>query len=79
MQFPLIMSKCDLPFLCLFLTAFLISPGTCQSGNGNDIGYFSISSVPGEAQVIMDGIYRGNTPLIVPVSIEGSNSHTITV
>jgi len=79
MQFPLIMSKCNLPLLCLFLTVVLISPGTSQFDGGNDTGYFSILSVPGEAQVIMDGIYRGNTPLIVPVSIEESRSHAITL
>jgi PEGA domain len=73
------MSKCVLPILCILLTAFLISPVTCQSVIGEDNGFFSISSFPEEGQVIMDGIYRGNTPIIVPVSSKGTSSHTITV
>ena len=73
------MRTCVLPFLCILLTAFLISPGTCQSVTGEDNGFFSISSIPEEGQVIMDGIYRGNTPILVPVSITGTSFHTITV
>jgi hypothetical protein len=73
------MRKCILPFLCIILTAILISPGTCQSVIGGDNGFFSISSIPEEGPVIMDGIYRGNTPILVPVSITGTSFHTITV
>ena len=73
------MRKCILPLLCVLLTAFLISPGTCQSVISGDNGFFSISSIPEEGQVIMDGIYRGTTPILVPVSITGSSSHTITI
>jgi hypothetical protein len=73
------MRKYILPALGILLTAFLISPASCQAGIGGDAGVFSIASIPGEAQVIMDGIYRGNTPLIVPVYVTGTPSHTITV
>jgi hypothetical protein len=78
-QFPLSMCKYVLPVLGIILTALLISPGTCQSGIDGDTGFFSISSIPGEAQVIVDGIYRGNTPLVVPVSTAGTPAHTVTI
>jgi hypothetical protein len=73
------MKKIMLPFFGLLMAAFLIIPGTCQSGIGGDTGFFSISSIPAEGQVIMDGTYRGNTPLIVPVYVTGTPSHTIVV
>jgi hypothetical protein len=73
------MCKCVLPLLYILLAAIFISPGTCQSVLGGDNGFFSISSIPEEGQVIMDGIYRGNTPVLVPVSITGTSSHTIII
>lgn len=79
MQFPLIMRKCILPITGMLLIVSLISPATCQTGIGGDTGFFSIASIPGEAQVIVDGIYRGNTPLVVPVYVTGTPSHTITI
>ncbi len=78
-QFPLIMRTCVLLVTCILLTTSLVIPGTCQPDGGGDAGFFSISSIPGEAQVIMDGIYRGNTPIIVETSPTGTASHTITV
>jgi len=46
---------------------------------GGDIGYFAVESSPGEAQVIFDGVYYGNTPLIIPVYATATPRHTITV
>jgi len=73
------MRNFTLPVICILLIAFLISPGTCQSGIGGDTGFFSIASIPEEAQVIVDSIYRGNTPLTVPIYVSGPPSHTIIV
>jgi hypothetical protein len=46
---------------------------------GGDIGYFKVESSPGDSQVIFDGIYYGNTPVIIPVSVTGTPLHTLTV
>ncbi|HNL85638.1 MAG: PEGA domain-containing protein [Methanomicrobiales archaeon] len=63
-----------------FIMAFsLVASGASQQGTGEAVGYFSVASVPGEAQVVMDSIYRGNTPVVVPVPLAGTPSHTLTV
>jgi len=46
---------------------------------GADVGYFKVESSPGDSQVIFDGIYYGNTPVIIPVSVTGTPLHTLTV
>lgn len=71
------MRRCSLFLLLLFLC--LGTHGTCQSAPGSDTGYILIDSDPGDGQVIMDGMYRGNTPVMVPVSVTGIPSHTIVV
>jgi hypothetical protein len=73
------MKKIILPVIVILLAVLLVGPCTCQSAIGGDTGFFSISSVPGEAQVIMDSVYRGNTPVIIPVYVTGTPSHTITI
>ena len=74
------MRRCFLFSLSLFLMFLCLgTPASGQAVPGGDTGYFLIDSDPGDAQVIMDGIYRGNTPITVPVSITATPSHTITV
>lgn len=69
-----------LPFLLLLsMVLCLCAPGSGQAVSGGDTGYFLFDSDPGDAQVIMDGVYRGNTPVTVPVSVTGPGSHAITV
>ena len=79
MQFPLIMNKSILIVIIVLLAASLVSPVASQQDTGGATGFFSVTSIPGEAQVVMDGIYRGNTPVVVPVSSTGTPSHTLTV
>jgi hypothetical protein len=65
-----------IPILILFLTLFLcISPGTGLSSNG----YYQVESQPPDAQVLVDNIYRGNTPVSVAISTAGPATHTIIV
>ena len=74
------MRRCFLFSLSLFLMFLCLgTPASGQAVPGGDTGYFLIDSDPGDAQVIMDGIYRGNTPITVPVSITATPSHAITV
>ncbi|MDH7510359.1 MAG: PEGA domain-containing protein [Methanolinea sp.] len=46
---------------------------------GGDIGYFAISSVPSGADVIFDGKYLGETPIVAEVYTTATPSHTISV
>ncbi|MDD1715410.1 MAG: PEGA domain-containing protein [Methanolinea sp.] len=46
---------------------------------GGDEGYFSIDSSPGGADVTFDGVFQGETPLVVSVYTTGTPYHTITV
>ncbi len=67
-------------FLCvfLFLLAFLsVAPSAAQAETDN--GYFRIESNPTNAQVLVDDIYRGNTPLTAAVFSSGPPTHTIVV
>jgi hypothetical protein len=64
-------------FLFLILLVFLIAPSVGQGGSEN--GYFSVESNPTDAQVLVDNIYRGNTPVMVAVSPSGPPTHTIVV
>ena len=74
------MRRCFLFSLFLFLMFLCMgTPASGQAVPGGDTGYFLIDSEPGDAQVIIDGMYQGNTPVMVPVSVTGIPSHTITV
>lgn len=73
------MNKYSLAAVGTLLILSLVCPVAFQSGIGGETGFFSVVSVPGEAYVIMDGIYRGITPVTVPVYVTGTPSHTITV
>ncbi len=44
---------------------------------GGDKGSFSFNSVPSGADVILDGVFEGETPLVVDVSTTGNPQHTI--
>ena len=46
---------------------------------GGDVGYFSISSVPSGADVIFDGKFLGETPVVTDVYATGSPSHSISI
>lgn len=46
---------------------------------GGDIGYFSISSNPGGADVLFDGKFLGETPVVTEVYATGSPSHVISI
>ncbi|MDD1718694.1 MAG: PEGA domain-containing protein [Methanoregulaceae archaeon] len=46
---------------------------------GGDMGYFSIQSNPGGADVNFDGSYQGETPVMVSVYSTARPSHTITI
>ena len=62
-------------FIMLALNGFAAG----QAVIGGDVGYFAVESSPGEAQVIFDGVYYGNTPLTIPVYSTATPRHTITV
>jgi len=44
---------------------------------GSDHGYFSFNSVPSGADVVFDGIFQGETPVVVEVAVSGNPQHTI--
>ncbi|MDD1658398.1 MAG: PEGA domain-containing protein [Methanomicrobiales archaeon] len=44
---------------------------------GSDHGYFSFNSVPSGADVVFDGIYQGETPVVVEVAVSGNPQHRI--
>jgi hypothetical protein len=46
---------------------------------GGDQGYFSISSVPSGADVIFDGKFLGETPVVTEVYTTGTPSHSISI
>lgn len=46
---------------------------------GGGVGHFSINSVPVGADVILDGAYLGETPVVTEVSSTGTPSHSISI
>lgn len=46
---------------------------------GGDTGYYSISSVPSGADVIFDGKYLGETPVVTEVYTTGTPSHSVSI
>lgn len=46
-------------------------------GVGGDIGYYSITSNPSNAEIIFDGTNQGTTPVKFPVYTTGSPQHTL--
>ncbi|MCX6693303.1 MAG: PEGA domain-containing protein [Methanomicrobiales archaeon] len=46
---------------------------------GGGTGYFSISSSPSGSDVTFDGVFQGETPLVVSVYTTGTPRHTISV
>lgn len=58
-----------------FVSAEDIQNGMVGSGKG----YYSISSNPGGASVVFDGVHKGTTPVTVEVSTSGSPGHTISL
>ena len=46
---------------------------------GGDVGYYSISSVPSGADVIFDGKFLGETPVVTEVYVTGTPSHSISI
>jgi hypothetical protein len=66
----------QIPIFILLLALILCtSPGTGQTGNG----YYQVESQPSDAQVLVDNIYRGNTPVTVAVPSTGPATHTVIV
>jgi hypothetical protein len=63
-------------FLLVIMICFLSSgPVSGQATNG----YYRVESNPSDAQVVVDSIYRGNTPVTVAVSTTGPPGHTIVI
>jgi len=46
---------------------------------GSQKGYFSLNSVPSGADTYFNGIYEGETPVVVEVSTTGNPQHTISM
>lgn len=46
---------------------------------GGQTGFFSITSVPNGADVIFDGSYEGETPVVIEVDSTGSPSHMLSI
>ncbi|MDD1653279.1 MAG: PEGA domain-containing protein [Methanomicrobiales archaeon] len=44
---------------------------------GEENGYFSFNSVPSGADVVFDGIFQGETPVVAEASTTGNPQHTI--
>jgi hypothetical protein len=61
----------------LIMLILLLSTGPVAGQTGN--GYYRVESNPSDAQVLVDTIYRGNTPVTVAVSTTGPPSHTIVI
>jgi hypothetical protein len=53
--------------------------GPLSAVPGGEIGYFYIQSNPPDADVYFDNIFRGETPVNVPVSTTGNPSHTVEI
>ncbi len=67
-------------FLVFFLFLLPVAGiGAGQITTGGDTGYFKVESSPVDSQVVFDGIYYGNTPIIIPVSVTGAPLHTLAV
>jgi len=61
----------------LIILILLLSTGPVAGQTAN--GYYRVESNPSDAQVLVDTIYRGNTPVTVAVSTTGPPSHTIVI
>jgi hypothetical protein len=73
------MQRFRLLLISFILLVSVAGIGAGQITAGGDIGYFKIESSPTDSQVIFDGIYYGNTPSLVSVSVTGTPLHTLTV
>ena len=60
------------------LTVLLLITGSV-SAIGGDVGYLSINSVPVGADVMFDGAYLGETPLVQEVYSSATPSHTLSI
>ncbi|OPX68001.1 MAG: PEGA domain protein [Methanoregulaceae archaeon PtaB.Bin056] len=71
----------DVPFDTMTTepTAVPTEGTTYRAQIGGDTGYYSISSVPGGADVIFDGKYLGETPVVTEVYTTGTPSHSISI
>jgi PEGA domain len=63
--------------LFLIILILLLSTGPVAGQTVN--GYYRVESNPSDAQVLVDTVYRGNTPVTVAVSTTGPPSHTIII
>ena len=78
--------KCSTILLSLILLAGIASM-VCAQGEhvetpvapGSETGYFSLNSVPSGADTYFDGIFQGETPVVVEVSTTGNPAHTISM
>jgi len=66
-------------FLCLVALILSISFLTFASAQQEPMGYYEVKSSPQGADVIVDGIFAGETPVIVPVSAMKMNGTVIRV
>jgi hypothetical protein len=76
--------KCSTVLLSLILLAGVAGMACAQEAvtlpaPGGETGYFSLNSVPSGADTYFDGIFQGETPVVVEVSTTGNPSHTISM
>lgn len=64
--------------LFLLISLILIISAGPVAGQSTS-GYYRVESNPSDAQVLVDSIYRGNTPVTVAVSTTGPPGHTIVI
>lgn len=60
-------------------TTFFSEGMAYREGVGGDVGYYSISSVPSGADVMFDGKFLGETPVVTEVYTTGTPSHSISI
>jgi hypothetical protein len=62
-----------------FLAWLVLVSGLAASAEQSPMGYFEVTSNPQGADVLVDGMFTGETPVIVPVQSAGLNGSVIRV
>lgn len=63
----------------LSVNAAAESPSSAAPGIDSGIGYYQIDSVPEGAEVLLDGQFKGETPITIPVYITVPSGHTVSL
>jgi len=66
-------------FVCLLALIFILSINSPVSAGQTQMGYFEVKSNPQGADVIVNGLFAGETPVIVPVTALSPNATVIRV